>query len=83
MEVFTPHECQHDAVGVERLALFKYIRCKNVVAEGNDWIQEAEIDLTGLIDKIKDDPSAYIHLTITAPNGTYAATRAYYLNELL
>ena len=56
---------------------------KNVVAEDNDWIHEAEIDVTGLIDKVKDDPSAYIHLTITAPDGTYAATRAYYLHELL
>ena len=68
----------------QRISLETHGRlAKNAVAEGNDWIQEAEIDLTGLIDKVKDDPSAYIHLTITAPNGTYAATRAYYLNELL
>lgn len=56
---------------------------RNVVADGDNWLQEAEIDLTEFVDKIKDNPLAYIRLTVTAPDGTYAATRAYYLNEFL
>ncbi|MBR6694769.1 MAG: hypothetical protein IKL62_07475 [Clostridia bacterium] len=56
---------------------------RNVIAEGNNWLREAEVDLTDFIDRVKEDPSAYIRLTVTAPDGTYAATRAYYLNELV
>ena len=56
---------------------------RNVVAEGNDWLREAEIDLTDFLDKVNGDPSAYIRLTVTAPDGTYAATRAYFQNELM
>ena len=56
---------------------------RNVIAEDNNWLREAEVDLTDFIDKVKEDPSAYIRLTVTAPDGTYAATRAYYLNELV
>ena len=56
---------------------------RNVVANSDNWLREAEIDLTDFIDKIKGNPSAYIRLTVTAPDGTYAATRAYYLNEFL
>ena len=44
------------------------------------FIREAEFDLTKFFEKADD--SMYIHLTVTAPDGTYAATRAYYLNEL-
>ena len=55
----------------------------NIVAEDNTWIREAEIDLTRFVEKANGDPTAYIRLTITAPDGTYAATRAYYLNELV
>ena len=55
----------------------------NVIANGSDWLQEAQFDMNRLLNRIKDDPSAYIRLTITAPDGSYAATRAYYVNELL
>lgn len=54
-----------------------------IAADNNAPLHEAVFDLTKLIDKYKDDPSVFIHLTITAPDGTYAATRAYSLNELL
>ena len=52
------------------------------VATGDSWIREAEFDLTDFITKADGDQSTYVHLTVTAPDGTYAATRAYYLNEL-
>lgn len=56
---------------------------KNVLPNGDNWLREAEIDLTDFIEKAKSNPLAYIRLTVTAPDGTYAATRAYYLNELV
>lgn len=56
---------------------------KNVLPNGDNWLREAEIDLTDFIGKAKSNPLAYIRLTVTAPDGTYAATRAYYLNELV
>ena len=55
---------------------------RRVDATGEDWIREAEFDLTNFITKADGDSSTYIRLTVTAPDGTYAATRAYYLNEL-
>ncbi len=54
-----------------------------IVAEGENWLREAEFDLTKFIERSNGAMENYIHLTVTAPDGTYAATRAYYLNELL
>lgn len=55
---------------------------RRAAANGNAWIQEAKFDLTDFISKADGDTNAYIHLTVTAPDGTYAATRAYYAEEL-
>ena len=46
-------------------------------------IQGAEFDLSDFFPKANGDLKTYIHLTVTASDGTYAATRAYYLDELL
>ena len=54
---------------------------RRVSAEGSNWIREAEFDLTSFFAKA-DSENMYIHLTVTAPDGSYAATRAYFLNEL-
>lgn len=51
-------------------------------AVGEDWIHTAEFDLTEFLEVFSDDPTAYILLTVTAPDGSYATTRAYYLKEL-
>ena len=45
-------------------------------------IREAEFDLTVFKERTYGDTSMYVHLTVTAADGTYAATRAYYLDEL-
>ena len=58
-------------------------RCGCLVeAEGENWLKEATFDLADFIKKAEDDESCCIILTVTAPDGTYATTRAYYLNEL-
>ncbi len=55
---------------------------RRAAADEKGWIREAEFDLTDFISKANGDPGVYVHLTVTAPDGTYAATRGYYLNEL-
>jgi len=55
---------------------------RRVAADGNDWLHEATFDLTDFIASVNGHPSVYVRLTVTAPDGTYAATRAYYLKEL-
>ena len=58
----------------------RFGRCK--CAEDGRLLQEAEFDLTPFFEKANADVPMYIHLTVTAPDGTYAATRAYWLEEL-
>ena len=47
-----------------------------------DGITEAEFDLSTWFEKSAGNPNAFIRLTVTAADGTYAATRAYWLEEL-
>jgi len=58
----------------------RFARCRTATDE--NWIQAAEFDLTDFLKKADSDPTTYIYLTVTAPDGTYAVTRAYYTNEL-
>lgn len=51
-----------------------------VAADGENWLHEAAFDIKPFF--AKADEYSYIRLTVTAPDGSYAATRAYYLNEL-
>ena len=53
-----------------------------VAAGGGEWLRAAEIDLTDFLEKTMENPAAYIRLTITGPDGSYAATRAYFRDEL-
>ncbi|MBQ6797971.1 MAG: hypothetical protein IJP11_01900 [Oscillospiraceae bacterium] len=47
-----------------------------------DDITEGEFDLSVWLQKSAGDPNAFFRLTVTAADGTYAATRAYFLDEL-
>jgi hypothetical protein len=58
----------------------RYAKIAN--AEGENWLNSAEFDLTDFILRANGNPDAYVRLTVTAPDGTYACSRAYYLNEL-
>ena len=46
-------------------------------------IQSAEFKLDYLTSNFGDDPNAYICITVTAPDGNYATTSAYYIKDLL
>lgn len=55
---------------------------RHVAADDNNWLREAEFDLTNFITNVGEHSDVYVHLKVTAPDGSYAATRPYYLNEL-
>lgn len=52
-----------------------------VRAQGEDWLRGGEFDLQPFLEKA-DSADMFVRLTVTAPDGSYAATRAYYLEEL-
>jgi hypothetical protein len=66
----------------QQISLESHVRfARTVVAEGEP-LREAEFPLDNFIAKTNGDPGAFIYITVTAQDGTYAVTRAYYLNEL-
>ena len=69
--------------GAQKVALETYGRFARCVFAGKDALLEsAEFDLTPFLEKCAGDPAAYVYLTVTAPDGSYAVTRAYSLSEL-
>ena len=46
-------------------------------------LREAEISLTKFFAQNDGNPEAFIYITVTAPDGSYAVTRPYYLKDLL
>ena len=55
---------------------------KAVVAEGAP-LREAEFPLDAFFANTDGNPGAFIYITVTAPDGSYATTRPYYLKDLL
>ena len=55
---------------------------KVIIAEG-DPLREAEFPLDNFFAKADGDPGAFLYITVTAPDGSYATTRPYYLKDLL
>lgn len=53
-----------------------------VFSEGEP-LRGAEFPLDTFFAKADGDPDAFIYITVTAPDGTYATTRPYYLKDLL
>ena len=45
-------------------------------------VTEAEFDISVWMEKTQGDPNAFIRLTVKAQNGKYAATRAYFREEM-
>jgi len=56
---------------------------RSVRAEKGETLNGAEFDLSVFFEKAQGDPDMFIRLTVYGTDGTYAATRAYFLNELL
>ena len=55
---------------------------KVAIAEGEP-LRDAEFPLDNFFAKADGDPEAFIYITVTAPDGSYAITRPYYLKDLL
>ncbi len=56
---------------------------RRCAGENGEPIREAAFDLSVWREKSAGNANAFIRLTVTAPDGTYAATRAYFLDELI
>ena len=54
----------------------------NQTPEAGKMLNEAAFDLSTWREASQDDPNAFIRLMVYAPDGTFAATRAYWLREL-
>lgn len=50
--------------------------------EAGDRLTEAEFDLSTLVEKGGREPNAFFRLTVAAADGSYAVTRAYFLDEV-
>lgn len=46
-------------------------------------IEQARFDMAVWLEKSQGDENAFFRVTVTAPDGTYAITRAYYLAEVM
>lgn len=55
---------------------------KNIQAKPGQSLNSGEFDVTKWLEKSADDPNAFLRVTVYAPDGTFAATRAYWMNEL-
>ena len=67
----------------QRINLETHGRMAQVVLATAEPLQEAEFDLDTFFSRVNGDPAAFIYVTVTAPDGSYAITRPYYLKDLL
>ena len=67
----------------QRINLETYGRMAQVVFAADEPLREAEFNLDTFFSKVDGDPDAFVYLTVTAPDGSYATTRPYYLKDLL
>ena len=68
---------------VERIAVVTQTRFAACVPAGEGkTVTEAEIDMSRWLRRSKDPRKSFLRLILTAPAGTYAVTRAYWLDEL-
>lgn len=62
-----------------------YSQCrfdKRIYAKPGQVLSGGEFDVTQWLEKSADDPDAFLRVAVYAPDGTFAATRAYWMNEL-
>jgi len=66
----------------QRITMETHGRMAKAVIAEDEPLREAEFSLDRFFTKTSGDPDAFIYITVTAPDGSYATTRAYYMNEL-
>ena len=68
----------------QRINLETHGRMAQAVIAEDTPLQEATFSLEKLLSRVDhNDPSVFIYITVTAPDGSYATTRPYYLKDLL
>jgi hypothetical protein len=67
----------------QRINVETHARFAKVMVAEDKPLREAEFNLDRFFTKAQEDPMALFYITVTAPDGTYATTRPYYLKELL
>ena len=67
----------------QRINIESHGRIAQVVMAEGEPLHEAEFPLDKFFAKTDDDPKAFLYVTVTAPDGSYAITRPYYLKDLL
>jgi len=70
------------AVRVQLLTQTRHTKCQ-YPEEGEAALTRAVFKLTAWREKYSESPNSYIRLVVTAADGTYAVTRAYWKDELL
>jgi hypothetical protein len=67
----------------QRINLETHGRMAQVILAANEPLREAEFNLGTFFSRVDGDPNAFVYVTVTAPDGSYATTRPYYLKDLL
>ena len=67
----------------QRVNLESHGRYAKVVFAEDEPLHSAQFPLASFLEMVNGDPNAFLYLTVTAADGSYATTRAYFLNELV
>lgn len=67
----------------QRVNLATHGRLADIVHAKGEPLREAAFQLDNILSQTGNDPGAFIYVTVTAPDGSYAITRPYYLKDLL
>lgn len=65
-----------------RVQLIAHNRHAQMAYDPEGKITEAVFDISGWLSKNRENPKGFLRLIVTAPDGTYAVTRAYWMDEL-
>lgn len=65
------------------ICLYSQCRFDKIIrAKPGQVINSGEFDVTQWLEKSADDPDAFLRVTVYAPDGSFAATRAFWMDEL-
>ena len=68
----------------QRISLETHGRKAFAVVAADEPLRGAEFNLENFFSMVdRNDPNVFVYVTVTAPDGSYATTRAFYLNELI
>lgn len=66
----------------DQIRVESYARPAQMRFAEDEPLYGAEFDLSTFFTKVDGDPNAFIYVTVTAPDGSYATTCPYYLKDL-